>query len=312
MIAIACFIGSVVGACTTWLLGMSTQLDLALGMIVGAAVGYFAYDFRAVRAMVPVAIARTSEAASNQYQDFLGWLKKPHPFLYATMPLATLGSIALLVWYPWGIFAYVRSSFAAVDLDNPISLAVVPMILVTVCILQFAMMGVAFIIIATIALIGVRTEKCFWYPFFLYSLSQPEETMKEYTRLTQKGLQEKPITYENFFRWLATGLREIAKFFLWQLWAFLAATVLWGGTKLFAQLLWHLVKLIHTQKRSLCAIDSALGVTFSWWFLAGSTTDLAHQILFVAAAGAVGALCGIVHWELVRRMLNVPENGASS
>lgn len=71
---------------------------------------------------------------------------------------------------------------------------------------------------------------------------------------------------------------------------------------------WHLFKLIHSQKRVLCAIDGSLGGATSYIWLVPASATLAEQAMLVVCGGLLGSTFGMVNWEIVsKRILHLPE-----
>lgn len=69
--------------------------------------------------------------------------------------------------------------------------------------------------------------------------------------------------------------------------------------------IWKLFKLIHSDKRLLCGIDSALGGTVSY-FLFSPANSIIETIMIVVFGGLMGGFLGIINWEIVsKRILKV-------
>lgn len=71
---------------------------------------------------------------------------------------------------------------------------------------------------------------------------------------------------------------------------------------------WHLFKLIHSEKRVLCAIDGALGGAMAYIWLVPPSATIAEQVLLVICGGLLGSAFGVVNHEIVsKRILHLPE-----
>jgi hypothetical protein len=66
---------------------------------------------------------------------------------------------------------------------------------------------------------------------------------------------------------------------------------------------WYLFRLIHSEKRVLCAIDGTLGGAVSYIWLASATMTLVEQAMLVLFGGLLGAAIGVVNWELISKRI---------
>ena len=136
------------------------------------------------------------------------------------------------------------------------------------------------------ALVGSRVgEKCFWRPMVF-----AEERKRV---LEERGFKEKPFIFRNVVRWTLKGI---------------GISILKSPCFL-GRFAWHLVKLIHSQERVLCAIDGTLGGAISYglfsWLHSGSV-PLADYAMFVVFGGLIGAAIGVANYEIVsKRVLRV-------
>jgi hypothetical protein len=155
---------------------------------------------------------------------------------------------------------------------------------------------------AILAFIGARVgEKCYWWPLLM-----PRDSLETETRLLEaKGLRREPLNYRNLARWFTKGVGLTVLFFVWILWKYIAIDV-WVALYFFGQFAWHLFKLIHSEKRLLCAIDGTLGGAVSYIWFASSTMSFPEQVMFVIFGGLLGATFGVANWEIVsKRILRV-------
>ena len=133
-----------------------------------------------------------------------------------------------------------------------------------------------------------------------------EEIDSHIQALQEKGYREKPLTYWNVLRWAMVGVSVIVRFFVWTLWKYLAIGV-WATLCFFGRFVWHLFKLIHSEKRVLCAIDGTLGGAVSYIWFASASVSFPEQAVLVVFGGLLGSAFGVANWEIVsKRILHVP------
>ena len=100
-------------------------------------------------------------------------------------------------------------------------------------------------------------------------------------------------------------------FVVWYLWKWLFLGIGYG-IKFLSQFSWYLFKLIHSDKRLLCGVDSALGVvvTFLWvhHYPIPASLSLGQYAMVVFFGGCVGAVLGVVSWKFISvKCLGMPE-----
>jgi hypothetical protein len=62
-------------------------------------------------------------------------------------------------------------------------------------------------------------------------------------------------------------------------------------------------RLIHSDKRVLCAVDAGLGASAGYFFLLKPDMDLLTEMAFVLSCGLIGGALGFLNWELVSKRL---------
>lgn len=288
-IAIACFIGGAI--CCAVALMVAPALWW-LGMFAGFAGGYVSYEFREVLRAIPVALRASGKGGSWAWKNLVEaveeYIHKPHPFVYPAALIVTP------FWYL--LMGEMIPKFMNPAVPVPILIEyltpvfLIPFLLVAsfiemVCAVVLPMMLFAFI--------GARVgERSFWTPC-------------SYTDLEAKGLERKPLSYRNAYRWIAKGIGITALFFVWTLWKYLAIGM-WKMLCFFGRFGWHLFKLIHSHKRVLCGIDSALGGAMAYVWLQPTPYAVGEQVMLIVFGGLLGAAFGVVNWEIVsKRLLNV-------
>jgi len=285
-IAAACFIGGVLCSSVAWLF---TPTYWWLGLIAGIAGGYISYDFREVRTAVPVAcrLARKKGAGllENLYAQARAWLAKPHPFVYPAA-LVTVPFYLLALFYnaPFIGQTIVDAGIFGRLIMSVIVTIGVPLVFVEVtCIMTVP--------IVMLAYIGIRVgEESYWWPFLC--IPTEAEMLDTAKHLDKQGLRRQLITYSNVDRWMAKGLGLTILFFVFTLWKYLLVGA-WQMICLFGRFLWHFFKLIHSNKRVLCAIDGTLGGMVSYFWFVSSAESLSSHIVLVLFGGLLGAALGV-------------------
>ncbi|MFC1615143.1 hypothetical protein ACFL22_01155 [Patescibacteria group bacterium] len=299
-IALACFIGGAL-CCAVALWFSPTYWWL--GLIAGFAAGYISYEFREVCQAVPTALRAAKRDGADVWEkrlvDVKNWLSKRHPFLYPAAIVAT-------PFYIWGV--YKLSPYLTSDLSERSGGLFAILSIVFLLGLIIAFIEVVLVVIAPFAItafIGARIgEKCYWYPF-LMSGSTTEKDLKE---LDDKGLKRKPATYSNVLRWTIKGFGITILFFVWTLWKKIFLCV-WNVLCFLSRFAKQFFILIHSDKRLLCAIDSAIGGAVSYAVFFSSSMSLSEHFILVSFGGLIGAALGVLNWEIVsKRILHVPSS----
>lgn len=292
-IAVACFIG---GALCCAVALMFAPVYWWFGLIAGMAGGYISYEFREVRKAVPVALRAAGRGSVYAWDGAIAkakaWLSESHPFFYP----ATL--LALPAWGAMLGPVWVKEVLSG---KEPVFLSVLFSVLFVESYVIFVMMSLG--VIGILAMIGARiSERCYWVPTMEAS---GDDQQKHFAELREKGYREVPLTYGGVLRWSAKGLGLTLKFLAWTLWKHLAIGA-WAALCFSGRFAWHLFKLIHSEKRVLCAIDGTLGGAVSYIWLASSVMSFPKQVMFVIFGGLLGAAFGVANWEIVsKRILRV-------
>lgn len=66
---------------------------------------------------------------------------------------------------------------------------------------------------------------------------------------------------------------------------------------------WVVLRLIHSDKRVICAVDAGVGAAAGYFFLLKPDMDLPAKIAFVLSCALIGGVLGLVSWELVSKRL---------
>lgn len=299
-IAVACFIG---GALCCAVALMLAPIYWWLGLIAGMAGGYISYEFREVCKAIPVAMraaVRGSKYVWNVWNGVIAetkaWFSKPHPFLYPTIILTALP-------YFWFMSFFLQESgLTRSDAGTTTISSIIAVVIMGIFVL-FSMMVLIASLIAFFASIGANFgEQCYWGPFVMPRHNPEWEASLLWIN---HGLRRKPLNYRNLARWFAKGVGITILFFVWTIWKYLAIVSL-DTIPLFGRFVWYLFKLIHSEKRVLCAIDGTLGGGIGYIWLASSEMLFPEQAMLVVFCGLLGAAFGVANWEIVsKRILRV-------
>lgn len=298
-IALACFIGGVICAAVAFIF---TPNLWWLGLFAGFASGYLSYEFRQVLQAIPEAWHAACRGSRSMWEAEIKklktWFAKPHPFVY---PGALIG-IPLFTWLARG---FIAECFRVIVFGpDPLLAAIIVgfcLIVMALFILFFCVPLILSIPFYTLAFIGARVaERCYWTPFLM---EQHEELHKE--QLLSRGYLQEPLTYKNAFRWMIKGLLQVVLFFVWTLWKGLVigiCRVIW----VIMCFLWHLFNLIHSKKRVLCGIDGTIGGMVAYLCFHSMYLSIPQHMLIVVFGGLLGAMFGVLNWEIVsKRILHV-------
>ena len=309
-IAIACFFGGVLGSFVALI---CTPAYFWLGSFAGFAGGYLSYEFREVLRAMPIAfrLARSGgagalvclrDALRDEWRSIRVWINEPHCFVYPAVVVSMPVVLFLAWWVSRQVFMY-----SDMCRNEPFVLklglaSVVPLMISLVLVVLLSL------IFRTFASIGSRFgERCYWRPFVDTELLTQDERADALDRC---GYHEKPVTYGNVLRWAMKGVGLTVQFFVWTLWKELAIGI-WMLLCFFGRFTWYLFKLIHSHKRVLCGADGMLGGMISYVWLISSSSSFTEQFLLVLFGGLLGAVLGVVNWELVsKRVLKVTASSA--
>src|SRR3989338_6618220 len=290
-IAGACFSGGALCSAVAVILGPSFWW---LGLLSGLALGYLAYDFGEVWKAVVIAAARAWEEVSKGLGIFLS-----RPYYH----------IQLFAWT--GVFLIARWFFLAIQAVQPSTKSQEQLSLLDVAITIVAIVFLFLIILSPRLLLWVLHS--IWRKGEDLDRWEHNRFCREYVKgegryFQNMGFAEAPETYPNIIRWLWIGL-------LWLIpeagkvcvkCAIGIVLLTWLVTRFLALFFLHLFRLIHSQKRVLCAIDGTLGGIISYFLLAETADTATAKVVLVIAGGILGAFLGVVNWELVsKRWLRV-------
>lgn len=106
------------------------------------------------------------------------------------------------------------------------------------------------------------------------------------------------VGYGEAWRWMGRGLVKTVVFLLWGGWIALGSGL--------ARFAWRLFRLIHSQKRVLCALGGTLGGLIGYVVLVRPVMTPLEQMTLVLFGGILGAAFGVVDYEIVaKRLLHV-------
>lgn len=277
-IALACFIGGVLCGAVAL---MFAPVYWWLGLLAGMAGGYLSYEFSDVRASSTIALRVAGQGFASAWitriQAMKVWLSSPHPFVY-------VGAILPL----WILYVCLPDAW-----NEDLGTAVVLTVAVFVAYAVYAMVASALLYgVADIGKEVVRRDG--WYS----SVMDPHGALRLSVR--ERGVAS--LGYSNAAKLFTIGVLEIIRFFVWTIWKSLAIA-LWTALCFALRYAWLLCKLIHSEKRVLCAIHGTLGGAASYLTLASPTMSVAEQFMVVVFGGMLGAAFGVAGWHLVPKRL---------
>ncbi|MBU2634972.1 hypothetical protein KJ841_00650 [Patescibacteria group bacterium] len=294
-IAISCFIG---GALFVVVALKCAPMFWWLAFPAGLAGGYLGYEFREVLRAIPVAWRKSCAWWSEEDEKVRKWSLGELDFFtvfFAIIVFLLFSGMTILA--PWFIVPAPDWEFTLPCMIG--SFLVVFSFFVVAFILAFPVLGVFFLF----AFIGAKAgEKCFWFPFFWYGGEKDKDAERIRKKLELAGYHEEILTSKNFFRWLAKGVGLTILFFVWTAWKYLFIEI--GLLLCFLRRFgWELFKLIHSEKRVLCAIDGTIGGTIAFFCFASASLTFPQQILVVFFGGLLGAVIGVLNYEIVSKRL---------
>ncbi len=237
------------------------------GLIAGMAGGYISYEFREARKTIPIALRAAGRESVVIWEDAIAQARE---WFSEPHPF----------FYSSAIIAVLMFFLLPPRMDTK-----------EITISQLFVMGALFIEIQIWATICVGL-------FTFIGMTNQESEAEE--------SQRKLLSYQDFTRWFAKGLGLTILFFVWTLWKYLVIAA-WAAIRFFGEFAWHLFKLIHSEKRVLCALDGTLGGATSYIWFASATMSFPEQVVFVVFGGLLGAAFGVANWEIVSKgILRVP------
>jgi small-conductance mechanosensitive channel len=262
-----------------------------LGILAGIAGGYIGAEFREGLAAMPLAWRQAQGKGVRAWEQALrwlgNWLAQPHPLFYPVV----------VVTLPLG-FWLTSSLLAGMELfRNPLIDFLYTVTLAAM--ISFVVGVLTAVVLFFLAVIGAGEEWCYWGPYAFeaeyFWKSRTEEKQK-------KGYTERPLTYGRTLWWILRGLGVVTLFLLWTWWIRLLGELV--------KFVVNLGRLIHSEKRVLCAVYGTLGGVVSYLWLAPSATSWAGQVTLVLFGGLLGMAFGVAAREIVaKRIFQVPVNG---
>lgn len=286
------FLAGAVCALVTLIVYLTAPELLILGIIAGLSAGfvtsYVTYDFRHFLTSVPIAFEESFtkgvvwfENVNNGFQTFKKWLHLNGPMVAPPLVAGLILSIPSILW--------VNGSITRINPGRTFS----PLIDVPVWGVVFLCFLALWFVLGLILLIEFRDRgleewaHAYSFPFFLYST--PDDINKAIQKHEAAGRSRMPLTYTNVLLWAGEGLlldiRYLLKMPFWLIWK----VILFVG---------HLIWLIHSKERLLCATYGSAGGLISFFRLAPSATTLSSQIVLVLSGGVIGVTIGILIWEV--------------
>lgn len=273
-IMLACFIGGFIG---TFVAFAVTPNFWWLGLIAGFPGGYLAYEFRGIGPAMKVAYSKTSRRGSKTFTGIKKhWFEKTYPIGHICFVSAIICTVLLYSMLGLTDNSYSSGYFWLSTLLFPVPF-------------YFAFIF-SVVIIGGLAHQGAMLKKLLPLtdPFHPYS--------HEKELLLDEGYTEVEADYQKVFGWIWFA---ISSFLI-----SIPKTILLA-VKFPFKFSWLVFKQIHSHKRLLCGVDSAIGVAVAF-LLFHSSVDTQTQHLAVSAfGGMIGAGWGILNWEIVsKRLLN--------
>lgn len=107
----------------------------------------------------------------------------------------------------------------------------------------------------------------------------------------------KPLSYSEGYSSVGQGLWRVVKC--------MVVTVVMLPMIL-VRFVWRFFRLVHSDKRLLCGVDGMLGGVASYGWLISPQMSVAEVVIMVISGGLLGALFGVLQWEIVsKRVLKV-------
>lgn len=277
-IVVGCFVGGFIGTLVAFLVAPKL---LALGMLAGIAVGfitgYVACDFLAFISAIPGAwhLAMTgTKAISKSLVRAERWVRKNYVDLFSFFFSALPGyAFAVVMLY---------------SQPKPVPIA-------------------GWVVM--IAVVGTMAAVCSVGLFF----AVPHYIMKLDKKVVVDGHWDEcdyDEVRQNKGYVLRHTLTSVAIVSIIG-WPYLLSWLIpkWVGIGLYviarvvARFLWELFRLIHSQERILCGVDSALGCITAFFIFRGHANSPLELLFVCVCGGLIGAATGIIDYKLVTKRL---------
>lgn len=273
-IGVACFIGAVVCASTAVFIGpLAFSTNLLGGVVIGAVAGYLCYDLREVWSAIPRAWQQTKQSASKL---ILWFVEVPHPTLFSGILMGLLFTL------------WVATTIPSIPEGGVVwEISVIGLVLLLVS------AALAFFAIEFLMNVGA------------FTLGYHRKNMN--SRFFHRPFdQDFPFRKRLFGRRIAISYRSAALLSLLGVVAIIPWMVLFLLVGLYilleraAKFLWNLFKLIHSNNRTICAIDGPIGGCAAYLFIPISAT-IDTVVTYILLGGVLGALIGIVNKEFIAK-----------
>jgi len=219
-------------------------------------IGFLGYNFGEAKVKAKIAVRQKGKWLLAKLTAYKRWRDNNKPFIVAT--IMTYLAIFML-------FCYIVPPRGTDIISHIFVSLIVSFLLGCGVTIEFTARGAA------------KIENCYW--------SGMEFSHKQY--LTQ-GASEMPLTYGNFFRWLAKGSLDACTTFIKCL-----ADIF---TKLFA-FFKYLFFLLCSKERVFCSIFGAIGGVVAYFsFTPTDGVGILHQACSIITLGAVSAFLGWAIW----------------
>lgn len=270
-IFIACFIGGFIGAFVA--VSVAPQIWL-IGLLAGTCAGYISYEFKKVLLAIPRAFTLAHQIIKKEWSLPNIW--------------------KLMKWCCMGIYT------------NPlVSTFFIIFIALTLFMIKLGY-GLPLIFPSICALNLVLTAMIL--PLLIRCASYGEELADQYEQLLPKNMNYHDNLVQFYALFIIGILRGIATaiwFFIWPLWKYLAKGIYYGFKYLIKAIyytgkylglfIWFTIKLIHSDERLLCGVDSAIGAGLACLMCPESTSILIVSV----CGGLIGAGWGVLNYQLI-------------
>ena len=274
-IGIACFTGAFIGTAAAVILA----LEWWMGLVAGAAAGYIAYEFRSILQAIPKAWKAVSES-----EPVVG------PFIASLFRGLVIGlkAVALFVWrgpfilpvIPLGVYMWMETK---PESPAPLIASFAALIFFT----AIPWMVWFILVILSMAISGYLGKKL----------------SSGWLSRIEKHIAGSPSMCGSF---RSLGIIPIAAVLIplglvCCIWFVIVAVPRPVG---FAWRFLHkLFTMIHSDKRILCALDSALGVAITLVWIASPEMTATQKVATVIFGGLIGAGIGIASWEIISKRI---------
>jgi hypothetical protein len=284
---------------------------LIASIVVGMAGGYLSYEFRDVLRAIPIALRLAWKGTEYVGRGALNFVLRilvsikdhfaePHPLFFQSLVLGAMIFIPFQIW------------LMPVDAAHP----VLAITMSALFLAEAAFFGG--IIIGAIAALGAQSaERKYWLLGEGLTGDAWQSALRRVEKLKSLGLTEAPLTHANLFRWQVKGMLVIIRFLSWTVWKYLAIGVAVGlayvaisvfrASRFLPGFIIELLRLIHSQKRLVCAIYGTTGGIVNYYSFVSVSHTFAEKAMLVLCGGIFGAALGTAGREFVaKRVFRIP------